>query len=62
MNDSTLQMKDIKEYKRLLMEEVKIADKQIYDLETKYLEETANIGSLESKNREYYKRLGWILK
>ena len=40
-----LEMKDIKEYQRLLREELKKLDDDIYDTETKYLEETGSSGN-----------------
>ena len=41
-----MEMKDLKEYQRLLLEELKKIDEQIYDTETEYLEDTASYGNL----------------
>ena len=39
------ELKDIKEYERLLADEIKKIEQQIYDEETKYLEDTASCGT-----------------
>lgn len=50
------ELKDIKEYERLLADEIKKIEQQIYDEETKYLEDTASCGN----SHIYY--LGNIIK
>eukprot|EP00826_Nyctotherus_ovalis_P051355 TRINITY_DN6412_c0_g1_i9.p1 TRINITY_DN6412_c0_g1~~TRINITY_DN6412_c0_g1_i9.p1 ORF type:complete len:128 (-),score=17.13 TRINITY_DN6412_c0_g1_i9:15-398(-) len=57
------ELKDIKDYQALLNEELKKIEQQIYDEETKYLEETASCGTLRSPLfRKRDQRVGRLLK